>query len=59
MTTNIEAGTETTAAAMMSFCLAMTLYPEWQDLAYEEIERVSSENIPTFQDLPHFQWPGL
>lgn len=50
--TLFEAGSGTTAAAMMSFCLAMTLYPEWQDLACKEIDDVCGEQIPTFRNIP-------
>lgn len=50
--TLFEAGSGTTSAAMMSFCLAMTLFPEWQDLACKEIEEVCGEQIPVFRDVP-------
>lgn len=50
--TLFEAGTGTTAAAMMSFCLAMTLYPEWQKPMWEEVDRVSGDRMPEFEDIP-------
>lgn len=49
--TLFEAGSGTTAAAMMSFCLAMTLYPEWQNLAHKEID-VCGQQMPAFRDIP-------
>ncbi|KAI1342943.1 cytochrome P450 [Xylariaceae sp. FL0016] len=50
--TMFEAGSGTTAAAMLSFCLAMTLYPEWQKLVWEELDRVCPDRLPDFQDIP-------
>ncbi|KAH9892379.1 cytochrome P450 [Xylariomycetidae sp. FL2044] len=50
--TMFEAGSGTTAAAMMSFCLAMTLYPEWQRLAWDEVDRVCPDHLPDFGDIP-------
>ena len=50
--TLFEAGTGTTAAAMMSFCLAMTLYPEWQKPLWDEVDRVCGDRIPEFSDIP-------
>ena len=50
--TLFEAGTGTTAAAMMSFCLAMTLYPEWQKPLWEEVDRVCGDRMPEFSDIP-------
>jgi Cytochrome P450 len=50
--TLFEAGTGTTAAAMMSFCLCMCLHPEWQAKGQEEVDRVCGDGIPEFEDLP-------
>ena len=50
--TLFEAGSGTTAAAMMSFCLAMTLYPEWQALVWDELDRVCGDRLPDFDDIP-------
>lgn len=50
--TLFEAGSGTTAAAMMSFCLAMTLHPEWQTLVWDEVDRVCGDRIPDFEDMP-------
>jgi cytochrome P450 len=44
-------GSETTAAAISSFFLVMTLHPEIQRKAQKEIDRVvGSERLPTFDD---------
>ena len=50
--TLFEAGTGTTAAAMMSFLLAVVLHPEWQDHMATELDSVVGERMPTFEDLP-------
>jgi len=50
--TLFEAGSGTTGAAMMSFCLCMCLHPEWQRAGQEEVDRVCGERIPEFDDLP-------
>lgn len=50
--TLFEAGAGTTAAAMMSFCLAMCLHPEWQKKLQEEVDRVTGTRIPDFDDIP-------
>ncbi|KAG0700293.1 cytochrome P450 [Suillus ampliporus] len=47
------AGTETTAAVMMNFILAMVLYPHIQEKARKLIESVvGTKRLPTFQDRP-------
>lgn len=47
-----EAGTGTTAAAMMSFCLSMCHYPEWQARIQEEVDTVvGDERLPDFDDM--------
>ena len=50
--TLFEAGSGTTAAAMMSFCLAMTLHPEWQGAMWKELDRVCGDRMPDFEDIP-------
>lgn len=51
--TLFEAGAGTTAAAMMSFCLAMCHYPDWQSRMQEEVDAVTgASRMPTFEDLP-------
>lgn len=50
--TLFEAGSGTTAAAMMSFCLAMTLHPEAQKPMWEEVDRVCGDRLPEFDDIP-------
>ncbi|KAG1744160.1 cytochrome P450 [Suillus paluster] len=47
------AGTETTAAVVMNFILAMILHPHVQEKAHELIESVvGTKRLPTFQDRP-------
>ncbi|KAF2453855.1 cytochrome P450 [Lineolata rhizophorae] len=49
-----EAGSGTTAAAMMSFLLAMVLHPQWQTKLQEELDRVvGNKKLPDFEDLPN------
>lgn len=51
--TLFEAGAGTTAAAMMSFCLAMCHYPEWQNEIQREVDRVvGDDRMPEFDDMP-------
>ena len=51
--TLFEAGSGTTSAAMMSFCLAMIHYPEWQKKLQQQIDAVVDENrLPDFDDIP-------
>lgn len=51
--TLFEAGSGTTAAAMMSFCLAMCHYPTWQTKLQEEVDGVVGEDrMPDFEDMP-------
>jgi cytochrome P450 len=47
-----EAGADMTAAQMKSFCLALCLYPEWQDKMQTEIDAVCGERMPEFADMP-------
>lgn len=50
--TLFEAGSGTTAAAMMSFVLAMVHHPDWQRRVQGEIDRVvGDDRIPTFDDI--------
>ena len=53
------AGSDSTLALMQSFFLAMTLHPEVQRKAQEEIERVvGRDRLPTFEDraqLPYLE----
>lgn len=48
-----EAGSGTTSAAMMSFCLAMCHFPEWQKKMQEELDCQLGERIPQFSDIPN------
>lgn len=54
-----SAGADTTVSAISSFFLAMTLYPEVQRKAREEIDRVVGHNrLPNYQDradLPYVE----
>uniref|UniRef100_A0A8H7XP64 Cytochrome P450 n=1 Tax=Psilocybe cubensis TaxID=181762 RepID=A0A8H7XP64_PSICU len=51
--TSFAAGAETSAAAMESFLLAMSLFPEAQKKAQAEIDRViGKERLPTTDDRP-------
>jgi len=48
-----SAGAETTASALMVFFLAMTLHPEVQSRAQQEIDTVvGTDRLPTFDDSP-------
>ncbi|KAJ3461119.1 hypothetical protein MRS44_011986 [Fusarium solani] len=51
--TLFEAGSGTTASAMMSFVLAMTLYPQWQERLWEEVDSVCGDRMPEFDDVPN------
>lgn len=50
--TLFEAGSGTTASAMMSYVLAMTHHPEWQDIMLEELDKVVGNRMPEFDDIP-------
>lgn len=51
--TMFEAGSGTTAAALMSFMLAMVHHPEWQRRLQQEIDAVvGNSRLPNFDDLP-------
>lgn len=52
--TLFEAGAGTTAAAMLSFILAMTLHPKEYALLQQEVDSVvGSKRMPTFEDMPN------
>ena len=52
-------GADTTVASLSIFCLAMTMYPEVQKKAQEEIDHViGDQRLPTFRDranLPYIE----
>jgi cytochrome P450 len=51
--TLFEAGAGTTSAAMMSFCLPMCHYPDWQRRTQKEVDEVvGSSRMPNFDDIP-------
>ena len=41
---------ETTAGTTIAFMLAMTCFPEVQQKAHEELDRVLGDRSPTFDD---------
>jgi cytochrome P450 len=44
----------TTSATMMSFCLAMCYFPQWQERLQEEVDRVvGADRLPDFEDSPN------
>lgn len=45
-------GSDTTATALVSFIMAMVLYPEYQRQAQVELDRVLGERLPEFSDEP-------
>ncbi|KAF2260299.1 cytochrome P450 [Lojkania enalia] len=47
------AGVLTTSSALMTYLLAMTLYPEWQTKLQEEVDRVCGERMPELSDSPN------
>lgn len=51
--TFFEAGSGTTAAAMLSLCLAMCWFPETQARAQAEIDAICGDRMPEFDDLPN------
>jgi Cytochrome P450 len=50
--TLFEAGSGTTAAAMMSFILSMCLHPEWQQKGQKEVDDICGDGMPQFEDIP-------
>lgn len=53
MGTFFEAGSGTTAGAMLSFCLAMCWFPEAQARGQAEIDAICGDRMPDFDDLPN------
>ena len=51
--TLFEAGAGTTAAAMSSFVLAMTLHPKEFASLQRELDKVVGDRLPTFEDMPN------
>ncbi|KAF5979386.1 cytochrome P450 monooxygenase [Fusarium bulbicola] len=51
--TLFEAGSGTTAAAMMSYCLSMCHFPEWQKKMQDELDEQVGDRMPEFEDLPN------
>lgn len=51
--TLFEAGSGTTAAAMMSYCLTMCHYPEWQKKMQDELDEQVGDRMPEFEDIPN------
>ena len=50
-------GSDTTVAALSSFCLAMISHPEAQAKAQDEIDQViGTERLPTFKDRVHLPY---
>ncbi|PAV15320.1 cytochrome P450 [Pyrrhoderma noxium] len=50
-------GADTTVSSILTFILAMVLYPEVQERAQEELDTVLGKNIlPTFEDLPKLKY---
>ena len=55
--TMFEAGSTTTAAAMMSFLLCMVLHPEELRMLQREVDNVvGPERLPAFEDLPNLPY---
>ncbi|KIK33706.1 hypothetical protein CY34DRAFT_18200 [Suillus luteus UH-Slu-Lm8-n1] len=51
---------ETTTSALMTFALAMVLYPEVQRRAQAEIDSVVGEDcLPTFEDRASLPWTAM
>ncbi|KAL5514754.1 hypothetical protein ACEPAG_2070 [Sanghuangporus baumii] len=50
-------GADTTVSAMLTFLLAMVLYPDVQKRAQEELDRVvGKNNLPSLDDLPNLPY---
>ncbi|KAK8080564.1 hypothetical protein PG997_008382 [Apiospora hydei] len=54
--TILEAGYDTTANTVMGFMQAMMLYPEAQQTAQEELDRVCGGRMPTMDDVPNLPY---
>lgn len=46
-----EVASRMIAAQMKSFCLALCLYPEWQDKLQTEIDAICGDRVPEFADM--------
>jgi cytochrome P450 len=46
------AGVLTTSSALMTYLLAMTLYPEWQARLQTEVDTICGERMPELSDAP-------
>jgi cytochrome P450 len=54
----MEAGSDTTSATLLSFCLAMTKYPEVLKKCQTEVDAICADRTPTIKDvdnLPYLQ----
>ncbi|KDQ22430.1 hypothetical protein PLEOSDRAFT_1019918, partial [Pleurotus ostreatus PC15] len=49
-------GEETTPSSIMTFILAMTLFPSVQTRAQAELDEVVGSQLPTFDDLPNLPY---
>ncbi|KAH0610192.1 uncharacterized protein H6S33_011719 [Morchella sextelata] len=54
--TFFEAGSGTTAGAMLTFCLAMCLHPHVQTRGQAEVDAVCGDRMPDFDDLPNLPY---
>lgn len=55
--TLLEAGSDTTSSTLYGFVQAMLIFPEVQQKAYDEIERViGSDRMPTMEDEPNLPY---
>jgi len=53
----LEAGSDTTSSILVGFVLAMMVFPEVQEKAKEEIDRVvGPDRLPTMEDEPNMQY---
>lgn len=50
------AGTDTTVAAVMAFCLAMQIYPEVRAKGQAEVDRVVGDRLPELEDRKHMPY---
>lgn len=46
------AGVLTTSSALMTYILAMTLYPQWQKRLQEEVDMICGDRMPELADSP-------
>ncbi|KAF2202007.1 cytochrome P450 [Delitschia confertaspora ATCC 74209] len=54
--TLLEAGSDTTAATLIGFVQAMILFPEVQENARKELDRVCGDRMPTMEDEPNLPY---